>query len=218
VKPRQQGWTDMQWQMRNWYYFTWLSGDFNVEQHVHYLDVCAWVMKNQYPVRAVGLGGRQVRTGAEYGHIFDHFSVTYEYADGAKLFSNCRQQMGCRNDISGHVAGTKGRAQLSERKRGLTINAAGGDWRYDGPESALYQIEHDELFAGIRAGKPINNGDYMARSTLLAIMGRLAAYTGQVITWDMAINSKEDLTPPKYAWDVPMSVPRPAMPGQTKYV
>src|SRR5437763_2048412 len=91
-KPRQPGWTDMTWQMRNWYNFTWLSGDFNVEQHVHFLDVCAWVMRDCYPVRAVGLGGRQVRTGPEHGNIYDHFAVVYEYADGAKLFSNCRQQ------------------------------------------------------------------------------------------------------------------------------
>src|SRR5262249_6065296 len=115
-KPRQPEWTDMQYQMRNWYNFTWLSGDFNVEQHVHFLDVCAWVMKNEYPVRAVGLGGRQVRTGEEFGHIYDHFAVVYDYASGAKLFSNCRQQQGCAKDMSAHVAGTKGRVELSERR------------------------------------------------------------------------------------------------------
>ena len=119
VKPRQPDWSDMDWQMRNWYYFTWLSGDFNVEQHVHFLDVCAWVMKDDsIPCKAVGMGGRQVRTGPEYGHIYDHFSVVYEYADGAKLFSNCRQQAGCDNDMSGHVLGTKGTAELAERKTG----------------------------------------------------------------------------------------------------
>jgi predicted dehydrogenase len=217
VKPHQKDWSDMEWQMRNWYYFTWLCGDFNVEQHVHFLDVCAWAMKNEYPVRAVGTGGRQVRTGEEFGHIYDHFSVTYEYENGAKLFSNCRQQTGCANDLSAHVVGTKGRAQLSERKRGLSIKGAAGDWYYDGPESDLYQIEHDELFAGIRAGRPINNGDYMAKSTLLAIMGRMAAYTGQVITWKMAMESREDLTPPRYAWDQPLPVPPVAVPGQTKF-
>jgi predicted dehydrogenase len=218
VKPRQPGMTDMEWQMRNWYYFTWLCGDFNVEQHVHFLDVCAWVMKNEYPVKAVGLGGRQQRTGPEYGHIYDHFAVTYEYANGAKLFSNCRQQVGCANDMSAHVAGTKGRADLSERKNGLAISTGAGTWVYDGPENDLYQTEHDELFAGIRAGKPINNGEYMAKSTLLAIMGRMAAYTGRLITWEMAWNSKEDLTPPKYDWDVPLPVPPVAVPGVTKFV
>jgi predicted dehydrogenase len=218
VKPRQPGWTDMTWQMRNWYYFTWLSGDFNVEQHVHFLDVCAWAMKDEYPVRAMGLGGRQVRTGPEYGHIYDHFAVVYEYANGARLVSNCRQQVGCKNDISAHVLGTKGRAELSERTKGLLVRTGERTWTYDGPESNLYQAEHDELFASIRSGKPINNGDYMAKSTLLAIMGRMAAYTGQQITWDMAWNSKEDLTPPRYDWDVPLPVPPVAMPGVTKFV
>jgi predicted dehydrogenase len=218
VKPRQQDWSDMVWQMRNWYYFTWLAGDFNVEQHVHLLDVCSWVMKGEYPVRAVGLGGRQVRTEPEYGHIYDHFSVVYEYGNGAKLFSNCRQQKGCKNDISVQMIGTKGRAELSERAHGHTIRTTSGEWHYNGPENDLYQNEHDEFFVSIRSGKPLNNGEYMAMSSLLAIMGRMAAYTGQVITWDMALNSQEDLTPPRYAWDVPLSVPPVAMPGRTRFV
>jgi predicted dehydrogenase len=212
VKPRQADWTDMEWQMRNWYYFTWLSGDFNVEQHVHYLDVCAWVMKGEYPVRAVGMGGRQVRTGPEYGNIFDHHSVTYEYANGAKLFSNCRQQAGCYNDMSCYVTGTKGSADISERVPSILTDNL---WRYRGPKNDIYQTEHDELFASIRNGKPINNGDYMAKSTLLAIMGRMATYTGQTITWEQAMNSKEDLTPAKYEWG---SIPTPAIaiPGVTQ--
>jgi predicted dehydrogenase len=216
AKPRETGWTDMQWQMRNWYNFTWLSGDFNVEQHVHFLDVCAWVMKDEYPVRAIGTGGRQVRTAPEDGHIYDHFSVVYEYADGAKLFSNCRQQRGCKNDISGHVVGTKGRSVLSERRKGLSVHA-GGDWHYDGPNDNMYQTEHDALFAAIRSGKPINNGDYMSKSTLMAIMGRMAAYTGQMITWEMAFQSSEDLRPPAYDWDVKLEVPPVAMPGVSKF-
>jgi predicted dehydrogenase len=217
VRARQPGWSDLEWQMRNWYYFTWLSGDFNVEQHVHFLDVCAWVMNDAYPVRAVGLGGRQVRTGPEFGHIYDHFAVTYEYANGVKLFSTCRQMSGCTNDISAHVLGTKGRAVLSEGKHGLVIKAA-GDWHYAGPANQMYQAEHAVLFAGIRTGQPVDNGAYMARSTLLAIMGRMAAYTGQSITWEMALNSKEDLTPPHYAWDAPLSVPPVARPGRTRFV
>jgi predicted dehydrogenase len=217
VKPRQPGWSDMYWQMRNWYYFTWLSGDFNVEQHVHFLDVCAWAMKDEYPVRAVGLGGRQVRTGPEYGHIYDHFSVVYEYASGAKLFSNCRQQEGCKNDISAHVLGTKGRAELSERTHGLVIRTGDQNWHYDGPENDLYQAEHDALFASIRNGKPINNGEYMSKSTLLAILGRMAAYTGKLVTWEMAWNSKEDLTPARYSWDLALPVPQVATPGVTKF-
>jgi predicted dehydrogenase len=215
--PRQPDWSDMVYQMRNWYNFTWLSGDFNVEQHVHFLDVCAWVMKDEYPVRAVGLGGRQVLTGPEYGNIYDHFSVVYEYANGVKLFSNCCQHPRCRSDMSAQVAGTKGRARFSDRKHGLAIQA-NGDWHYDWPTNDMYQTEHDLLFAAIRAGKPINNGEYMAKSTLLAIMGRMAAYTGQQITWEMAVNSKEDLTPASYDWNVRLPAPALAMPGQTKFV
>ena len=216
VKPRQPEWSDMTWQMRNWYYFTWLSGDFNVEQHVHYLDVCSW-LKGEYPIKAVGLGGRQVRTGSEYGHIYDHFSVVYEYADETKLISNCRQIPGCIGDMSCHVYGTKGLAHLGEKRRGMLIKSDASEWRYEGEENNLYQTEHDELFASIRNGRPINNGDYMAKSTLLAIMGRQAAYTGQSITWDMALNSQEDLTPPAYDWNVPLAVPPVAMPGVTKF-
>jgi predicted dehydrogenase len=217
VKKRQPGWTDMHWQMRNWYYFTWLCGDFNVEQHVHYLDVSAWLMKDEYPVRALGLGGRQVRTEPEYGQIYDHFSVVYEFDSGAKLYSNCRQQPKCKNDISAQVMGTKGRASLSEKEGGLAIQSASGSWTWAGAERDMYQIEHNELFASIRSGKPINNGDYMARSTLLAIMGRMAAYTGQLITWKMALNSREDLSPAKYEWG-PNEVPPVAKPGVTRFV
>jgi predicted dehydrogenase len=216
-KPRQPDWSEMTYQMRNWYNFTWLSGDFNVEQHVHMLDVCSWVMRDQYPVRAVGMGGRQVLTGPEYGQIYDHFSVVYEYADGAKLVGNCRQQPGCKNNIGVQVIGTQGRAELGERARLPRIQAR-SEWSYDGPWNQMFQTEHDELFASIRRGTPINNGDYMAKSTLLTIMGRMAAYTGQQITWEMAWNSQEDLSPSGYAWDAQPPASRIAIPGQTKFV
>ena len=213
VKPRQPEWTDMHWQMRNWYYFTWLSGDFNVEQHVHYLDVCAWVFGG-YPVKAIGMGGRQVRTGDEFGNIFDHHSVTYEFADGARLFSNCRQQSNCRNDMSAYAIGSKGRAQVSERKLEIETDST---WVFDRKVKNMYQVEHDELFAGIRSGNLVNNGEYMAKSTLLAIMGRMATYTGQEITWQQALDSKQDLSPQQYAWgDAPEVVI--ARPGITKFV
>jgi predicted dehydrogenase len=217
AKPRQPDWTDMTYHMRNWYNFTWLSGDFNVEQHVHFLDVCAWVMKERYPAKAVGMGGRQVLTGTEYGQIYDHFSVTYEYADGARLVSNCRQQPGCKNDMSVQVQGTRGRADISERRRGLRIHSESGSWIYEGPQNAMYQTEHDELFAAIRAGKPINNGDYMARSTLLALLGRMAAYTGQEVTWEMALDSREDLSPARYDWNASPPGSPIAVPGQTRF-
>jgi len=214
LKPRQPGWSDMEWQMRNWYYFTWLSGDFNVEQHVHYLDVCAWLMKDEYPVKAVGMGGRQVRTGAEYGNIYDHHSVVYEYANGVKLFSNCRQQPGCSNNMASYVTGAQGVAEVSERR--LSI-ANGSEWTYRNTKDNFYQTEHDELFASIRNGKPVNNGEYMAKSTLLAIMGRMATYTGQLVTWEQAMNSKENLTPEKYEWG-PIPTPSIARPGITKLI
>ena len=215
VKPRQPDWTDMHWQMRNWYYFTWLSGDFNVEQHVHYLDVSSWILGGQYPVKAIGLGGRQQRTGEQYGHIYDHHSVVYEFAKGEKLFSNCRQMRGCKVNISCHVMAEKGVAEVDERR--FTMTTDQGQWKYDKKDKNFYQVEHDELFASIRSGKPINNGDYMAKSTLLAIMGRMATYTGQEITWEMAMNSKEDLTPERLAWG-PIETPAVAMPGVTKFV
>ncbi len=213
VKPRQDDWTDMHWQMRNWYYFTWLSGDFNVEQHVHYLDVCAWVMGG-YPSKAIGMGGRQVRTDPMYGNIFDHHSVTYQYDNGARFFSNCRQQRGCKNNMSAFALGSKGHAEVSERRLAIT---SGATWQFDQKVKNMYQVEHDELFAGIRNGTPLNNGEYMANSTLLAIMGRMATYTGQEITWEQAMNSKQDLSPEKYAWG---SAPdyEIARPGITKFV
>ena len=217
VKPREPGQTDFEYQTRNWYYFTWLSGDFNVEQHVHMLDVCAWVMKDEYPATAMGLGGRAQRTGADYGNIYDHHSVIYEWKDGQRLHAYCRQQSGLRGDISVHVAGEKGVARLAERDRGLILETA-DKWTYDGAKNNIYQTEHDELFASIRRGQPINNGDYMCKSTLMAIMGRMATYTGQQITWEQALNSKEDLSPDGYTWN---SNPPPspiAVPGVTKFI
>ncbi len=213
TKPRQPDWTDMHWQMRNWYYLTWLSGDFNVEQHVHYLDVCAWIM-NGYPIKAVGMGGRQVRTEAIYGNIYDHHSVTYEYENGARLFSNCRQQAGCKNASTSEVTGSKGSAVVSERRCGITTDSA---WKYRDKPKNMYEVEHDELFAGIRKSQPLNNGEYMAKSTLLAIMGRMATYTGQEVTWEEALNSKQDLSPEKYEWG-PAPEIEIALPGITKLV
>jgi len=213
-RPRKPEWSDMTWHMRNWYNFTWLSGDFNVEQHVHYLDVCAWAMKDQYPVRAIGMGGRQVLSAPEYGNIYDHFSIVYEYASGAKMFSNTRQHQNCKTDMSALAIGSKGRALISEGR--LTISGE-KPWEYQGKDKNIYQVEHDEFFASIRSGTPINNGEYMSKSTLMAIMGRMAAYTGQQIGWEQALNSKEDLTPSKYDWDLAIELPAVATPGTTKF-
>lgn len=214
-KPRQPDWTDMHNQMRNWYYYTWLSGDFNVEQHVHYLDICS-LIKGEYPQKAIGMGGRQVRTGKQYGNIYDHHSVTYEYGDGARLISNCRQQPNCKMEIQAVVSGSRGRATLQPSKVMIYNDSK---WRYREKESpkSIYQLEHERLFTSIRGGKAENDGEYMAKSTLLAIMGRMATYTGQVITWDQAMNSQELLAPAKYEWgDAPEVVI--ASPGVTKFV
>lgn len=212
--PRQKEWSDMEWQMRNWYYFTWLSGDFNVEQHVHNLDVCAWALGDRYPEKCVALGGRAQRTSPDFGHIYDHFHTTYEYADGIRVYSNTRQMTGCRNEIAVYALGANGRARISESRQVITGPKA---WQSSGKDNDFYQEEHNVLFASIRQGKPINNGEYMCKSTLMAIMARMAAYTGQEITWEMAMNSKEDLTPPKYEWGR-MPTPPIAVPGVTRFM
>lgn len=215
---RQPNWSDMEWQVRNWLYFTWLSGDFNVEQHVHSLDKMAWAMQDQHPVRASGLGGRQVRTAPEFGNIFDHHAVVYEYANGVKCFSYCRQMANCANDVSDHIMGTQGTCDVMRHR----VTARDGRrviWQYPAARARgddMYQTEHNELFASIRSGNPINNGDYMTKSSMMAIMGRMATYTGQTITWEQAMNSREDLTPPRYEWG-PLRVPEVARPGFTQF-
>ena len=216
VRPRRPEWSDMEYQMRNWYYFTWLSGDFNVEQHVHYLDVCAWLMGETYPQRAVGMGGRQVRTGPDHGNIYDHHSVVYEYENGVKLYSNTRQMASCQLNLSVTAMGTQGRATLFDHRKKIEVNGGEG-WSFRGPDNDPYQTEHNELFASIRAGTPINNGSYMAQSTMLAIMGRMATYTGQEITWEAAVNSKEDLSPKNYEWG-PLDAAPVAIPGVTRLI
>ena len=183
------------------------------------MDIASPVLTSN-PVSAVGLGGRQVRTGEDYGNIYDHHSVVYEFADGAKLFSNTRQIRGCWGDMSAQAVGSKGRANINERiKQGGIHYDRGGDdkWVYRGEDNHIYQTEHDLLFASIRSGEPMNNGEYMANSTLLAILGRMATYTGQKITWEEALGSKEDLSPPKYEWG-PIAWPEVPMPGVTKFV
>jgi predicted dehydrogenase len=214
-KGRKPNWSDMEYQIRNWLYFTWLSGDHNVEQHVHSLDKAAWLMHEEPPVHATGLGGRQVRTDAMYGHIFDHHAVYYEYANGVRLYSLCRQQNGTAGDTDDYFFGTTGSCQVLKN----TIRDRKGEitWRYRGPRANMYQVEHSELFASIRAGKPLNNGLYMAKSSMLAILGRMATYTGQTITWEQAVNSKQDLTPAKYEWG-PIATPKVAVPGVTEFV
>ncbi len=219
-KKRAADWTEMEYQMRNWYVFTWLSGDHNVEQHIHSLDKAAWTMKDEPPLQAWGTGGRQIRSEIAIGHIFDHHCVTYEYADGTRLYSHCRRIAGCDNSISDTLLGTEGTADLMKHR----IEGA-NSWRYQGPKTNMYVAEHEALFQSIRNGQPIHDGLHMARSTLLAIMGRLATYTGKVVTWEQAMNSKENLSPERYTWDAnPPVLPDEngaypiAMPGLTPLV
>jgi len=216
--PRKPEYSDMEWQCRNWLYFTWLSGDHIVEQHIHSLDKMGWAMKDVYPVRATGTGGRQVRTGPEFGHIFDHHSVVFEHANGVKIFSTCRQQNGTAKGVFDNIWGTRGMCFIDADKARTLIKVGNQVvWRSEDAPGDMYQNEHNELIASIRAGKPINNGDYMTKSTLMAIIGRMATYTGQVIAWEKALHSTEDLSPPKYEFGA-LPVEDVAMPGITKFI
>lgn len=219
TRPRKPEYTEMEYQMRNWYNFHWLSGDLPGLTLVHSLDKGSWAMHDKPPVRAWGLGGRQVRTGTEFGDVYDHHAIVYEYANGAHIYGFVRQQLGCFDDASDLIIGTKGRANvLGHRIVGEK------PWRYTGPKPNMYDVEHQELFASIRDGKPINNGNYMATSTMLAVLGRMVSYSGSAITWEDAMKSQLSLAPSRYAFDAEPPV-KPgkdgrypiAMPGISKY-
>jgi predicted dehydrogenase len=211
-RGRKPEWSDMEWQVRNWLYFTWLSGDHIVEQHIHSLDKVAWVM-GEYPASCSASGGRSVRTEPEYGDVYDHFNTVYTWKSGVRAFSSCRQWVGAASDVSDHVFGSEGVAHLQTHQ----IEGPHA-WRHRSEEpDDMYQNEHDALFASIRAGEPIHDGDVMCNSTLMAIMGRLSAYTGQTVTWEQALASELDLSPPEYAWGAREVAPV-ARPGVTKFV
>lgn len=212
VKPKQPEWSDMEWQIRNWLYFTWLSGDHIVEQHVHNIDVANWVV-GATPKTAYAMGGRQVRTGPEYGHIFDHFAVEYEYPDGTIINSMCRQIDGTDSRVWEAFSGTDGTLRTTSGQAEIKGKSA---WRYSGSMNP-YKQEHVDLYASIAAGKPINEGKRIAESVLTAIMGRMAAYTGKTVTWEQALASKERLGPTTYELG-PLPVPPVAVPGRTPLV
>jgi predicted dehydrogenase len=207
--------TDVAWQCRNWLYFTWLSGDHIVEQHVHNLDVINWALSGDrnepaHPTRAVGMGGRQVRTGPEFGHIFDHFAIDYEYPDNVHVLSMCRQIEGCENNVSESIAGTRGKWT----SQGHVITGE-RPWRFPrGRDNEPYQQEHVALIESIRNSRPINDLQKVAYSTLTAIMGRMSAYGGRAVTWELALNSTENLYPENLTWDMSLPVPPVAMPGR----
>lgn len=207
VRPREAGQTEMEYQMRNWYYFNWLCGDHIVEQHIHNLDVVNWV-KQAYPVKAQGMGGREVRKGPDHGHIFDHHYVEFEYADGSIMNSQCRHIKNCWSQVNEVVIGTKGKVNFGP---GL-MSGKGGKVIYQHDENGdpnPYQVEHDLLFAAIEKGEykyaDTENG---AKSTLTSILGRMATYSGKMVTWDEAMGSDVSLMPQEYAWDaIPPVVP-----------
>jgi predicted dehydrogenase len=239
VRARQKGQTEMEYQMRNWYYFNWLCGDHINEQHIHNLDVGNWVM-NGPPSVAQGQGGRQVRTGIDHGEIYDHHFVEFTYGDGTKMLSQCRHQDKVWNSVSEHAHGPKGYADISAGRIEMADGSEG--WRYGRKrkeEPNPYQVEHDVLFDAIRNNKPHDETVNGAHSTMTAIMGRMATYSGQMVYWDraaaekagvkdidaavIATESKQALVPERYAWDAkPPTTPDAngrypiPMPGQTK--
>jgi len=200
VRERKPEYNEMQYQMRNWYYFNWLCGDHIVEQHIHNLDVFNWV-KGAYPVSAQGMGGRQVRTGKEYGEIYDHHYVEYKYADGTILNSQCRHIKGCMSKVSETIVGTKG---IADFDTGGAINDLKGNSIYkhrDKDDPNPYQVEHDELFASIRKGEVINNLHYGAMSTMTSILGRYATYSGLEVKMEDALASNVQLMQPSNTWE-----------------
>lgn len=218
VKPmppaseRPAGMGDLEWQLRNWYNFVWLSGDGFVEQAVHSVDKIAWAMKDASPLKAVAVGGRN--TPNHQGNIYDHMFVTYEFENDVRAFMGQRQVNNIHSDVFDSIIGTAGTAKITGAA-GPTIRSK-ENWRYTGPKSDMFQLEHNELFASIRKGAPLNDGARMANSTMMAILGRMAAYTGQEITWEEALNSKEQLVPGKLDWKMKLDIPPLAVPGFTK--
>ncbi len=210
-------WSKMTNELRNWYYYNWLSGDFIVEQAVHSIDMMSWAMADVMPIKATGHGGRQVRTDSKYGNIYDHFAVEYEYGNGAKGYHFTRQQEDTSSQNSVEVFGSKGTG-LAHMYRSHEIKAD-STWRFEGENNDMFQTEHDELFKAIRNGNTINDGEKMANSTLLAIIGRMVGYTGQTITWQDAFDSNETLGPnlEDYSWDLDWKSPPIAVPGKTKF-
>ena len=224
VRPRKYNQTEMEYQMRNWYYFNWLCGDHINEQHIHNIDAVNW-FKGGYPVKAQGMGGRQVRKGKDHGEIFDHHYVEFTYADGSILNSQCRHIPGTMSRVDELLIGTKGRIAAGDAN---IIDSKGKVlYQFDkSTENNPYQTEHDELFAAIAKGEyKFNDAENGARSTMTSILGRMATYSGQIVDWDKAINCGLDLHPKVYDWNaLPPLLPNAdgfypvAIPGVTKYV
>ncbi len=214
MNQRRPEWSDMEWQLRNWLYFAWLSGDHIVEQHVHNLDVAHWALGGP-PASCVGVGGRQVRTGPEYGHVFDHFAVLYEYPDGRFIAGCCRQIDGCSGRVEEVIHGSEGHAVLASGRAEIHGPAP---WRWEGEQENPYVTELKVLIAAITGeGPPVHEGEQVALSTMMAVMGRMSAYTGKSLTWDRAMASTLDLMPPTLELG-PLPTPEVAVPGRTPLI
>jgi myo-inositol 2-dehydrogenase / D-chiro-inositol 1-dehydrogenase len=210
-RPENMG--DVEYQLRHWYYFTWLSGDGLAEQACHSVDKIMWAMKDVPPLRCVANGGRNILDNA--GNIFDHIDVFYEWESGVRATMAQRQIGNCHDDNSDYITGSKG---IGINKWAASVLRGDQPWRFAGEKPDMYQVEHNELFASIRSGKPINDGVWMAQSTLAAVMGRMAAYTGKEVTWEMALNSKDQLVPDNLTWDSKLPAQPMAVPGKTPLV
>ncbi len=213
ASARPAGTSDVEWQVRNWYNFVWLAGDGLVEQAVHSVDKIMWAVKDAPPLKAVATGGRQ--TPNYEGNIFDHMHVAYEWDGGVRAFVGQRQISGCFNENADFIMGATGQGIIDRAGPRIT---GPKPWQYTGPDGDMYQIEHNELFASIRNGKPKNDGVWEAASTLVAIMGRMAAYTGREVTWEMMQNSQERLVPENLEWNMTLPVAPIAAPGRTKFI
>lgn len=211
TRPRLEGDTEMMAQIRNWYNYSWLSGDFNVEQHVHTMDKGLWAMGNVPPATCYGLGTRMARVEQpEYGDIYDSMAAVFEYPNGTTLYSYCRQQNGCWSENQAYFAGTKGFANVGLWGRGYITDLDGKvTYERKNVSSDMYTLEHIELYKSIRGEiDTINNGDYMAKATLMGIMAREACYSGKKLTWDDVLNSDKSYAPSEYTengmpWNVP---------------
>ena len=203
----------MEYQLRNWLYYTYLGGDMIVEQFVHTLDAMNWV-NGSHPEKVIALGGRQVRTDPKFGNIFDHMSVCYEYPDGVLGFCMDRQINGCTNRVGDQIIGSEGKALLGNITAVIKDN--GDQWRFRGDRNNAYQLEHEEIIRSIRDGNPVNEAKQVAESTMTAIMGREAAYSGRELTWDDMMRSNQDFTLDTYELS-DMALPPVPMPGKYKF-
>lgn len=215
TKPRKENWSDVEWQMRNWVHFDWLSGDHIVEQACHSVDKINWAFQNETPISATAVGGREMHERLETGNVFDHFGVVYEYSDGRRAHLHCRQMPFSYNDNNDYITGATGTCTVNGWSGAPTFTGS-SDFTYNGEKPNMYQVEHNELQEAIRGDRPtVNDGDFMAQSTMMAIMGREAAYTGQKVSFNDALNATTVLGPKEYAF-ADFELPAVAQPGATK--